>query len=1289
MRPPRRTPLLATIALVAACSLATVMSAAADDGPVEITTAPALTWGFKQSWRSYAGTPTVTAGASLTADPGGAPYQLTWAFESGSYDKATGTTVLRYSGTARWLKYPAAESSIAPPPGYGGPMDIHILDVTLSDPVVTISADEATISVEASSRQLGTWQMADLGRVPVVSVDVSDSEPTVAGGITTWSGIPAASAGSSNEVFAGNYPAGRAVDALGFSYSGPGGAPDITEHWDAPGSAKLALGQNRILTEDGLATQYSVWLIDRQRRIVHYRSSATVDGAQVWTYRALSLDTLEPIGEPLLLPNAENIGQPTLFDTTSGRLFYRRLGETQTSRWIKFDAAQGYVLGTLAEPLPILGNQSLMWDAVGQRAFNVRRAIPDGVAGNAFDEHQWQLNTYTEQQDGSWTAKTYDLPNFPTGLNNVGYATATTVNAPAGVAASDGSLLLLGDRQTSSVAGVTAPATVPAAYRIVFNGDGETVTVSPVTGSEVTNNALTVFKTLQPGPGGQVTLMRAASGSAPVVQNVTVAGGAATATPAVSLTGLDTNNTMDFAVDPEDGTAWVGGWQSQRIAGVRDGRVVSNQFFKERHPRGGPLLAGPGHVLYSQTNDGSPAGVGGSPIYGFGRFDRLGFSPEVTQQPAPAAATLDVGEQSEPVAFASAGGGDPAPARRWQVKKPGTSRFVDVAGESGPTLTVDAVRGLGGAQYRAVYSNPAGAIASDPATLSIAYAPRIAVDVTDVEVTAGDDAVLQVLPEGDPDPGVTWQRRVGGFWQAVAADDDNFEIDGGTLTVKDANRDQSGALFRAKLSNSVATIYSKTGELTVDRPAGIPPEGLSLSGVTLAWTGSTELQKAPPFGGSNYFSAGVSDGTETTYAATAGDVSVRQVSSTGQETIASWLTRAGHVLGGGSQLVRLGGGDAEIEADGSAVVEWSGSFSINFYGGLVPFTIADPELVVDADGDGTLRADLSGYASSQQNPGQKAPLAPVHDVTIATFTGMEVDPEGAVTVDPDYADVEVNVPAGTAPQARAGAGWGAWPQPLVDFHVQTGLASYWYSSGGSADPYKAPQPFVVDFSGAAHGADPPPGGGAGPNADPPTAVGSITTLELDRASHPYGGRATATVAVRADGRPAAGSVTVKVGGRTLSGALAGGSARVALPQRLRPGSHRVTATYPGVAGAGPSTASASLTVVKARPRLAVRIRAPGARHARVHRARNIAPRRAMVRVAARFPGGSNIHPTGQIVVRDGGRIVRVGRLRRADEGRAQILLPRLQRGVHYLRVSLTGSSLQRHATTQYKVLRVE
>ncbi|MGV1048739.1 MAG: hypothetical protein ACOYD4_09485 [Solirubrobacterales bacterium] len=151
-----------------------------------------------------------------------------------------------------------------------------------------------------------------------------------------------------------------------------------------------------------------------------------------------------------------------------------------------------------------------------------------------------------------------------------------------------------------------------------------------------------------------------------------------------------------------------------------------------------------------------------------------------------------------------------------------------------------------------------------------------------------------------------------------------------------------------------------------------------------------------------------------------------------------------------------------------------------FYGGLVPFALTDPVPSVDEDGGGTLRADLSGCASSIANPSECTPLAPEADVTVATFSGVEVDPGGAVSITPDYAGVEVELPAGTTPQQRTGPGWGGWPQPFVDFHVKTGLAAYWYTSGSAFDPDKAPAPFLVDFLGESPPAVPPAGGTGSP-----------------------------------------------------------------------------------------------------------------------------------------------------------------------------------------------------------------
>jgi hypothetical protein len=194
--------------------------------PVAVTEAPALEWGFKLSWRQYAGVPDLSGGATQVAESSIAGYDVAWAFDSGSYDADTRTTVLRHKGSARWHSHPS--SGFPPPPGYTGPTDIDLLDLTLTDPVVTISAERATISAEARSRDLNTWEIVDYGRIDVADLAADAATPTVADGTTTWSGIPATMAAQASPVFGGTYyPPGVAVDVVGFSYTGPGGAPDF------------------------------------------------------------------------------------------------------------------------------------------------------------------------------------------------------------------------------------------------------------------------------------------------------------------------------------------------------------------------------------------------------------------------------------------------------------------------------------------------------------------------------------------------------------------------------------------------------------------------------------------------------------------------------------------------------------------------------------------------------------------------------------------------------------------------------------------------------------------------------------------------------------------------------------------------------------------------------------------------------------------------------------------------------------------------------------------------------
>lgn len=1064
--------------------------AAADEtAPSSIATAPALHWGFKETWRNYAQEPQVSDGAAVVAPTGGAIYDLEWTFDSGSYDPVTQTTRLDFNGSAHWRKYRASQFGWPAPPGYSGEPDPYILDVTLSDPQITISRDHAMLTVVASSRERETWELVSYGRVPIVNLDVLGITPTIADGTTTWAGVPATITAEGEAAMGGAYPSGLVVDQVGFSYSGPGGAPDFSEHWDEPGTAALKLVQNELFIDGDSTVNLTPLVVDRENQIVHSYRNETVAGVPSTRIEAFSLKQMRLVGS-IVLPTSQAPEALTAaaWDKNGQRLLYRGGGENGMRRWLSFDPADGsYDSGLLADPQ--MGETSffgmagpaIAWDPVRDRGYRIVRVVPPGVPANEFDNHEWQLITYAEGEGGVWATKSFALPSFPTGQNRTGFP-VTSMRAPKYATASDGSLIVLAGTRV----GLDAGASIPGAYRLVIDDADATVDVRPLPGVEVLNGAGEggVFGAVQTSANGHVLLIRTGADGEAV--HCRIGSGAVSCDDPVSMRANVEVGSFDenrFALDPADGTVWFGAISSLKLAAVKDGAFRGAQFIGLRNPRGGPVLVGDDHFVYAQTSDGSPGELAGSKTWGYGKFERLGFVPTVTAQPQPRLVQLGAGESSKQVSFSSTASGEPAPDRQWQAKAPGSTRFADLAGETGETLSVAATRSDDGTEYRAVYSNAAGKLATDAAALSVEYAPLVRQSPASVKALEGTDAEFAVLPAGNPEPAVTWQRKVGGFWQDIGEEDESIVAEGNSLTVVGASPDQSGTQFRARLDNSLGMARSEAAKLTVTPKVAIPPGGVDLNKVELEWSGSAELQKAPPFGGSNYFSAGVSHGDQASFKGYEGNAFALQVAAGGAEAVSTWATRAGHVTNGGAQLVRLYRGIGTVAEDGSATVAWDGSFSVNFYGGLAPFTISDPALTVDADGEGVLSADLLGCASSMANPSQCTPLPMAHDVTVATFSGVEVDPAGELTVKPDYAGVEAEVPSGT-PQNRSVAGWGAWPQPFVDFHVQTGLAAYWYSSGGIADPDKPPAPFTVDFVGGDPPVVVPVADGGGPKPAP-------------------------------------------------------------------------------------------------------------------------------------------------------------------------------------------------------------
>lgn len=258
---------------------------------------------------------------------------------------------------------------------------------------------------------------------------------------------------------------------------------------------------------------------------------------------------------------------------------------------------------------------------------------------------------------------------------------------------------------------------------------------------------------------------------------------------------------------------------------------------------------------------------------------------------------------------------------------------------------------------------------------------------------------------------------------------------------------------------------------------------------TLTWGLSDEQGGGAFFGGCNFLSAGTAGDAGSSrlwtesdgfYRAVDGNVAIQKPGAGGGSVAPTWSTKCQDADGTavsafdpasttGNQVTITAGSGAVNVADNTATIQWSGSFTSVFYGGLTYWTATNPKLVVKPDGTGIITATASGYGSDMEDASQWTPIT-ARTITLANLTNVDVTSTGLVeggssstAITPAYLGVTVNTGGGT-PQATSGPGWGAFPQSYVDFQQFTGQSSYWYSSGGSRDVAKQAAPLTVGLS---------------------------------------------------------------------------------------------------------------------------------------------------------------------------------------------------------------------------------
>ena len=270
--------------------------------------------------------------------------------------------------------------------------------------------------------------------------------------------------------------------------------------------------------------------------------------------------------------------------------------------------------------------------------------------------------------------------------------------------------------------------------------------------------------------------------------------------------------------------------------------------------------------------------------------------------------------------------------------------------------------------------------------------------------------------------------------------------------------------------------------------AALADDTHTVSNASFDWSVNEESIGFAPFGGCHFLSAGMASNAQWTETsgqlrATDGNVSVLKPDASGTPTAITWANkcqnRNGQPLSASAnpktseEFMRFSAGSGEASpATNSAHIEWIGSATVVYYGGLAFFSISNPVLDV-VNGVGKLTATLSGYGANMSNPfGPKTPIADTM-ATLAEFTNVTVSNNGAgTTISLPTTYVGTELPAGTVknggPQASKTseneAYWGSFPASFVKFQDQTGLHSYFYTSGGAADPRKPALPLSLTYT---------------------------------------------------------------------------------------------------------------------------------------------------------------------------------------------------------------------------------
>ncbi len=998
-----------------------------------------VTWGIKKSWRDYMST-SFTVDDGLTVNEDGT---YDFPVHSGSFDPTTNSLNLSLSGRIHYAAYCTDGACL--------------LDSEFSDLSVEISPHEQVIrGTYVGNDREDPSKRERLENVVLGVLDITRTEPTVENGETTWEQIPA-TAGEGLVL----YHAGVSIDPVTIHYTGDGGMPDISEYWEPEGLPQFTESVFSESLDQGTANKQV--FADGDGKTIHLVEFLGATRSRYYEVRALDAQTLETKAFQRVELAAVQQAFRVIFDAKRSRFFFGSSTLSGTTYQL-FEFSYDAESGTYNEPqeianleVPDVTEQATAASLVWNEARQVLAVLYLGRHADRTVDHR--LFELSVDDDGQWSHLEFNVDEvfadvFPQPVTNpLGVPDPADAYASKSFAvARDGSYVYVNSGQD----------TVTSEYLPVLSirtKTDETVEIVPIEGSKgyyVSGETRMSFpyNSAFTAADGSVMLY----GSVLDVKYVDVVEGE-TNVIADGVLGNQLAMLTTAAPDKKRGYDYVHSVGGKSVYVISDKKFLSVFPLPYERSLGTtyPIAVGGDGALFVQT------GATNKDVR-IQRFELVSISPTITQQPVSRDVTV-LGAGSKQVTFTAAATGEPAPAVQWQQRPVGNLKFTDIAGATSTALTVNATTADSGTEYRAVFSNAGGAIATAPALLTVTAAPVFTSSPASITTKTGASALFQAQVIGSPAPTISWEVNKGSGWTTLASSG-SVHIEDGMLVIRDIDETWADAQLRAVAVNTAGTVRSQVARLTLEKAADTEQ---TFTGVVLDWTGSQEWQAKPPNGSAaNYFSAGVSDGTKETHTAKKDGASILLRSTSGKDTQATYATRAQHITDDNTeaQVIQLTDGTAIVQPDGSAEVTWPATVSVNFYDGLVPFTMSDFALTVDKAGTGKLVANLSGYSGDMSDPDKpKEPVKPAKNVTVATFKNVVVNTEKGFTVAPEFAGVTVELPTGHTAQVRTG-NWGAWPQQFVDFHVSTGLAAYFYTTGGTFDKNKAPAGFAVGFENA-------------------------------------------------------------------------------------------------------------------------------------------------------------------------------------------------------------------------------